>query len=131
MAEESLDEADVGPVVVHYRCCCVSPQMASTRFAHVASFNIFPHQGRHLIGRERLATFGQEESVVRVTCFKARAYFIDVPFDPGDSTFPDGDHAILLPFALAHHDRAAVVIHVVKTQVHDLHPSYSRGIECL
>ena len=51
--------------------------------------------------------------------------------DPRQGTRADGDHAVLLPLALTHHDRAALNVQIVKFQPGEFPPAHPRRIKRL
>ena len=121
MTEHGLDEAHVRAVFEHQRGHCVAEQVTASRLAEVGGDGDFMDHLSQSIGRERFAEMSQEQhDVVRIDQ-QTGADFADVFVDPPDRSFADGNHPVLFAFALSHHQRASVNVHVVELQVDDFH----------
>lgn len=90
--------------------------LASAGLADAGRVDVIAHQLREPVRRERLAQVRQEQRAVVATAGQFWAHVVAVLGDPVQGALADGDHAVLLAFALADHHRATVGVHVVHVQ---------------
>ena len=129
MAEQLLDEADVGAVFEHECRAGVAEEMATAALADFGRVDVVPRELRQAVQLEGVAHVGEEDraAVRREREFRPRV--VEVAVDPTNRAFADRDHAILFPFALAHAERAALLVEVVELQVREFHPAHARRVE--
>jgi hypothetical protein len=129
MAEDHLDMADVGSVLVHVRRHGVAQQVARAEFAELRGLDVLPHHAGQMIAAEGFAFGGQKHcEVVRFEC-ELRAHFRDVLLQPCRRPLADGHVAVFLALALAYQHQAPVQRKVHQFQIDDLPATQSRGID--
>jgi hypothetical protein len=97
----------------------------------VSAASIYSRHLRHPIGRERLAERGQEQRGVVSAAGQLGPHIIAIFDDPSQRPLADRQHPVLLPLALADHDRAAIGIDVVELEVDQLEAADAGGLERL
>lgn len=108
VAEDLLDEADIGAALVHVCCHAVPQQVAGSGVANVRGDDLLPHRPRQMIAAERLTLRCEEDGGVLRLDGELRSAFMDVFFEPCDGTIPDRVVAVFFALALPHQDEAAV-----------------------
>ncbi len=101
VAEELLDEADVGPAFEHVRGATVADEVAASRATDFGLLDELAHHAADDVGVEALAVTGEEEGFFRLVNEELGADFVEVAFEPFQGAGADGNNAVFVAFALA------------------------------
>ena len=112
MAEQLLDKADVGATFQHEGGAGVAEQVAGAAFADLGGVDVIADELSEPVGREQLEQVGQKQRAAVWFSDQAGPHFLEVTPYPGQRPFANRDHPVLAAFALAHHQRATLVIEI-------------------
>jgi hypothetical protein len=113
VAEELLDEADVGPAFEHVGGAAVADEVAASGAARPGFFDKFAYPAADYVGVEALAVAGEEEGFFGLVDDEFGADFIKVAFEPFQGALADGDDAVFVTFSLPDLEGLAFAVEVV------------------
>jgi len=100
MAEDFLDEADVGSVLVHQGRHRVAEETASAGLSQHRRVDPGLHIRGQMVAAERLPAGREEDGHIVRFQDELRTGFVDVFPEPSDGPLPDGNIAVFLALAL-------------------------------
>jgi len=129
MAEQLLDETDVGPAFQHVRGASVPERVAAALAWHARLLQPARHHARDDIGIERAAVAGEEQRLgVRVQS-QTRAHFLQVTLQPVQGARAHRHDAVFLALALPDVERAPFGIQVGQVEAAKLGAADARRVK--
>ena len=113
VAEELLDEPDVGPAFQHVGGAGGADQVATAGAADVGLSDPFADHAAEHVGIEGLAVAGEEQGALAGIERKPRADLVKVAFQPEQGAAADRHDAVLVALALADVQGLALAVEVV------------------
>lgn len=129
VAEELLDEADVGSVFEHEGGTGVPQQVAGAAFAECGGVDVVADELGQPVRRERLEQVRQEQGAVIGFAGIHRPDLVAVSGDPRKGAVADGHDAVLPALALADEEGAALGIDVVGLEAHQLAAPHAGAVK--
>ena len=128
VAEERLDEANVGAAFQHQGGRGVPEEMARTRFAHARAANIAADPSGQLPRRQRGSRPAEEQDIGVAPQRQLRSGLAAIGVQPRGGPYAHGNHAILLALSLAHSENGAAGVDVAQFEVHQLCAAHRGGV---
>lgn len=129
VAEELLDEADVGSAFEHVGGAGVADEVAASRAVDLGFFDELGDHAAEDVGVEWLAVAGEEEGGLVDVQGEAGAGFFEVAFEPFEGAVADGDDAVFVVFSLADLEGLAVAVEVVECEAGEFAAAEARAVE--
>ena len=129
VAEELLDEADVGSAFEHVGGATVAQDVAGAGFGDFRLFDELADHAAEDVGVEGFAVAGQEKRGLLGIQGEAGARFFKVAFEPFESAEADGDDAVFVVFALADLEGLTFSVEVVEREPGKFAAAQARAVE--
>ena len=129
MAEELLDEADVGSAFEHVGGAGVTQEVAASGAAEVGFFDELAHHAAEDVGVEAFAVAGEEEGFFVLGQGEFGANFFEVFLQPMKGAVSDGGDAVFVAFAFSDLEGLAVLVEVGEFEFGEFAATKAAGVE--
>ena len=129
VAEELLDEADVGAVLQHVRGARVAEQMARAHARHADGHERAAHERPEVARAQAFAVARQKQPVLARARLQPRPALGEVALDPVRGVAAERHDAILAALALAHPDGAERAVEIGHVEPRQLGAAQAGGVE--
>jgi hypothetical protein len=129
VAEELLDDSDVGPVFVHVGGATVPQEVAASGLGDPCGFDRFGDSVAEVAGAEPFAVSAEKEGLLAHFEEEFRAGAFEVFLQPMKRSFSDGKEAVFVPFSFSDEEGLAGRIEVAEVQVGEFASPRAGGVE--
>ena len=129
VAQERLDDAEVGPAPEHVGGAGVAEQVTGTGPLEVGFGEQALDAGGEGAAAKACSLVGEEQSRFCWVILQSRAAFLPVALDPVQRTLTEGHEAIPPAFARADQQGQVAVIHVAEIEIRQLQAADAGGVE--